>query len=43
MKIAVAALSLIATASAFTTSAPRAFTGVKSVGFASKAAVVANT
>jgi len=43
MKIAVAALSLIATASAFTTIAPRAFTGVKSVGFASKAAVVANT
>jgi len=33
MKLAVAALSLIAGASAFT-AAPRAFTGAKSVGFA---------
>mmetsp|Transcript_16410 Transcript_16410/g.20050 ORF Transcript_16410/g.20050 Transcript_16410/m.20050 type:complete len:427 (+) Transcript_16410:64-1344(+) len=34
MKIAIAALSLLATASAFTTSAPRAFTGVNSVASA---------
>lgn len=34
MKLSLAALSLIATASAFTTSVPRAFTGAKSVGFA---------
>jgi hypothetical protein len=37
MKLAIA-LSLVAGAAAFTTSAPRAFTGVKSVAF-SKAAV----
>lgn len=42
MKFAVSVLSLFATASAFTTSAPRAFTGVNSVGFAGQTAV-ANT
>jgi sulfate adenylyltransferase len=42
MKLTVALLSLVASASAFTTSAPRAFTGVKSVGFAAQTAV-ANT
>jgi len=42
MKFAVSVLSLFATASAFTTSAPRAFTGVNSAGFAGQTAV-ANT
>ena len=34
MKLAVAVLSLFASASAFTTSAPRAFNGVSTSGFA---------